>query len=302
VYIEHADGTQAWYLHMKQNSLTSKNVGDAVAVGEFLGIVGSSGPSTMPHLHFEVYDSLGNLIDPYAGPCNALNPTSWWQDQPDYFDPAVNALMTHSAPPVFPPCPQQEILNEQIEFPAVSPVVYFAGYYRDQLAGLESQYRIYRPNNSLFQFWSHSSPNYLRASYSYWVFNLGAAPPTGIWRFEVTFNGVTTSHRFGVGTSVTDAGLFSGLDEIRLANSPNPMLGATTIHFNLPQPGPVELSIYGVNGAKVRGLMNSQSPTRTGSVAWDGRDDAGRNVGSGTYFYRLQSGSIDETRKMIMVR
>jgi murein DD-endopeptidase MepM/ murein hydrolase activator NlpD len=70
VYVQHSDGSVAWYGHMKAGTLTTKNVGASVAQGEYLGVVGSSGNSTGPHLHFEVYDSGNNLIDPYAGTCN----------------------------------------------------------------------------------------------------------------------------------------------------------------------------------------------------------------------------------------
>ena len=70
VYVRHADGTQALYGHLKAGSLTSKPVGAAVAAGEVLGQVGSSGFSTGPHLHLELLDARGRVIDPYAGPCN----------------------------------------------------------------------------------------------------------------------------------------------------------------------------------------------------------------------------------------
>lgn len=59
VVVTHADGSYAWYLHFKNGSLTPKGVGEPVAQGEYLGTVGSSGSSTGPHLHFEVYDSSG---------------------------------------------------------------------------------------------------------------------------------------------------------------------------------------------------------------------------------------------------
>ena len=73
VYIQHADGSVAWYGHMKKNSLTSKLVGATVAQGEYLGTVGSSGNSTGPHLHLEIYDAANNLNDPYQGACNNFN-------------------------------------------------------------------------------------------------------------------------------------------------------------------------------------------------------------------------------------
>ena len=90
VYVEHGDGSTAWYGHLKNGSLTAKNVGDSVALGEHLGVVGSSGNSTVAHLHLEVYDDQWNLIDPYQGTCNSLNATSWWANQPGYYEPQVN--------------------------------------------------------------------------------------------------------------------------------------------------------------------------------------------------------------------
>ncbi len=77
VYILHSDGSVAWYGHLKANSLLSKGVGEFVSEGEVLGVVGSSGSSTQPHLHLEIYDKSNNLIDPYAGFNNQLNVDSW---------------------------------------------------------------------------------------------------------------------------------------------------------------------------------------------------------------------------------
>src|SRR5258706_5142025 len=65
VYVSHADGSVAWYGHLKKDSLTPKQVGDAVVAGEYLGIMGSSGFSTGPHLHLELYDASGALVDPF---------------------------------------------------------------------------------------------------------------------------------------------------------------------------------------------------------------------------------------------
>jgi len=205
VYVEHADGSVAWYGHMKKDSLTPKAVGTTVVAGERLGIVGSSGSSTGPHLHLEVHDALNAVIDPYEGPCNSLNSTSWWKNQRPYYDSAVNALMTHSAPPVFPACPEQETLNARREFSATNPRVYFAAYFRDQRDSQTVYYRVLRPNGELFASWSHNSdaPHYA-ASWWYWWFNLGSAPPEGVWTFEVTFRSVRYDHRFGVGPNSMD--------------------------------------------------------------------------------------------------
>lgn len=105
VYVMHADGSVAWYGHLKSGSLTPKPVGAAVAAGEALGTVGSSGSSTAPHLHLELYDADEELQEPYSGPCNALNAATWWAAQRPYYDSAINRLTTGDAAPVLGVCP-----------------------------------------------------------------------------------------------------------------------------------------------------------------------------------------------------
>lgn len=154
VVIQHADGSAAVYGHMKRFSPTTKNVGDMVAEGEYLGIVGSSGNSSGPHLHFETYSEIewngtgtDILVDPYAGTCNSLNTDSWWQSQKPYTNPNVNAVLTHSAPPVFPTCPTQEITNESNDFNATAEIT-FGLYMRDQVNGTNVNLKVIRPDNS----------------------------------------------------------------------------------------------------------------------------------------------------------
>ena len=65
VKIEHFDGTISMYWHLANGSLLVE-VGDQVACGEPLGLVGSSGFSSSPHLHFQV-ERNEEVIDPYAG-------------------------------------------------------------------------------------------------------------------------------------------------------------------------------------------------------------------------------------------
>ena len=78
VVVRTSDGTTLAYLHLMQDS-ASVAVGEAVERGTPLGLVGSSGWSTAPHLHLEVVDSDGITRDPYAGPHS--QPESWWCDQ-----------------------------------------------------------------------------------------------------------------------------------------------------------------------------------------------------------------------------
>ncbi len=197
VYVRHADGTVSWYGHLKNNSLTTKVVGETVAQGEYLGVVGSSGNSTGPHLHFEIYNAANQLQDPYQGACNTMNATGYWMNQPAYNDSKINKMMTHSAPPSFQPCPNPDIINAKNAFAPGSQLI-VASYFRDQQAGHQSQLSLIRPDGSVFQSWTHTSPQSYLASYWYWTLALPGSAPTGNWKFRNIYQGQTYEHAFQV--------------------------------------------------------------------------------------------------------
>ncbi|MEN0004761.1 MAG: peptidoglycan DD-metalloendopeptidase family protein [Bacteroidota bacterium] len=196
VYVRHADGSEAWYGHLKKHTLTTKAVGQTVSAGEVLGVVASSGCSTDPHLHFEVYDSGSNLIDPYGGACNSMNgTTSWWNVQRDYKPPAICATLTHSAPPSFG-CPTvNETPNIETTFQAGS-TIHFANYYRYQAEDDLSFMQIKRPDNTVWDSWIHDSPSSYNTSYWYWSRTLPNNGPSGTWTYEVEYLGKTYTSTF----------------------------------------------------------------------------------------------------------
>ena len=85
-------------------------------------------------------------------------------------------------------------------------------------------------------------------------------------------------------------------------NHPNPFNPSTTISYTLERAVYVDLSVFDAKGRLVATLVASQNPVGTHVVAWDGRNDAGVRVASGTYFYRLQAGSYVETRKLVLLK
>jgi len=85
-------------------------------------------------------------------------------------------------------------------------------------------------------------------------------------------------------------------------NYPNPFNPLTTISFALPQAARVHLAIYTVNGRLVRTLLNEERTAGNHSVTWLGRDDAGRSVATGTYFYQLRAGDFRQVRKLTLVK
>ncbi len=87
-------------------------------------------------------------------------------------------------------------------------------------------------------------------------------------------------------------------------NSPNPFGPATTIAFHLEGPAQaVEIEIFDVTGAKVRGLLNG-APFRAGphKASWNGTDDQGQPMASGKYFYRLTVDGRSEAKQMILLK
>lgn len=299
VYVRHADGSTAWYGHLKKNSLTSKAVGQTVAQGEYLGVLGSSGNSTGPHLHFEIYDVSNQLIDPWQGTCNSLNAQTWWGPQKPYFEPKMNALKTNARPPVFPACPTQELQNTQTNFNR-GDSIYFIPYYADQPAGMTTQFTIFYPNNSVWDSWSHSSPQYYGASYWWWWYIIPNNAPLGTYKIRAVFNGVTYETNFDVGTTGVQNITSDIPERFSLSqNYPNPFNPETKIKFDVPSGvnSFVKLSIYNIAGQEVQVLVNETLAPGTYQYNF-----SGANLASGMYFYKLQTGDFVETRRMVLVK
>lgn len=86
-------------------------------------------------------------------------------------------------------------------------------------------------------------------------------------------------------------------------NFPNPFNPETTIPYALPEDGRITLVIYNALGQAVRTLVDGNVPADSYSVRWDSRDDAGRIVSSGVYFYRLTAaGKHKLVQKMILLK
>ena len=85
-------------------------------------------------------------------------------------------------------------------------------------------------------------------------------------------------------------------------NYPNPFNPETTIRFHLPQSQQVELAIYNLAAQRVVTLVEGHCEPGSYSVIWDGVTDAGVELASGVYFYRLMAGEWMETRKLLLLR
>lgn len=217
VYVQHDDGSISWYGHLKQGSVTPKALGQRVEAGEFLGTVGSSGNSSGPHLHFEVYNAAHALVDPYAGPCNTKNAESWWAAQPPYNRPQVNRVVTASAAPVFGTCgadgtnTNPGTLNAKTAFAPGAQVV-FNALVRDLSTDGTIAFTITRPDGSVWRTFNTAAPGqFFTAAYAYVTFTLEPTAPEGVWRVEATYAGTRAQSSFSVAASGTEPANYTDL-------------------------------------------------------------------------------------------
>ena len=86
-------------------------------------------------------------------------------------------------------------------------------------------------------------------------------------------------------------------------NFPNPFNSSTVIRLDVPLAGDVMMAVFNLAGQKVATLVDGQRQTGSYQVQWDGTDDAGRNLASGVYMYRVHFDGVNQaTRKLLILR
>jgi len=110
-------------------------------------------------------------------------------------------------------------------------------------------------------------------------------------------------------------------------NQPNPFQNSTLIRYQIPLPPcltgrqalikgeqggfsvitrneviPVRLVVYDITGSLVKILISENQKLGVHEIHWDGKDERGKGVSSGVYFYKLQAESHSKTRKMTILR
>lgn len=225
IAIEHSDGSVAYYFHMKEGSVTSRQEGQLVRTGEYLGVVGSSGNSTGPHLHFEVQDEFGNVIDPFQnGPCNRPSGVgSLWAGEEPYIHKKILSVFTTEFSWAGGSCTNgngsAESVSYKNHFSAAGDFAYIAAAVRDAVNGDGLRLRVYNPSGGLI----YDNTTLLSVNFdAKWVLpsQLVALPAvTGTYRLLCTYNGQNEAHLFTVGCSgaqtlsggrVSNTGVISG--------------------------------------------------------------------------------------------
>ena len=111
--------------------------------------------------------------------------------------------------------------------------------------------------------------------------------------------------------ATTTIHLATGIDELNqdvperfalFQNYPNPFNPSTTIRYDVPVTAHVSISIYNVLGQRVAELVNREHQPGHHMVVWDGKNQFGIPVASGTYLYRIHSEDFTKVRKLMMIK
>jgi len=85
-------------------------------------------------------------------------------------------------------------------------------------------------------------------------------------------------------------------------NYPNPFNPITTIRYDLPEAGHVNVVIYDMMGHQIKQLISGTEDAGRKSVVWDSTNDYGKPVSAGVYMYRIQTGEYIQTKKMVLLK
>jgi len=109
---------------------------------------------------------------------------------------------------------------------------------------------------------------------------------------------------FGVGCEAilsTDKDVIP-LQYILHQNYPNPFNPVTTLRYDLPENGLVNITIYDMLGRQVKTLMDQTQNAGYRSIVWDAINDYGKPVSAGIYLYQIQAGEYMQTKMMVLLK
>ena len=92
------------------------------------------------------------------------------------------------------------------------------------------------------------------------------------------------------------------VDFIVEQNYPNPFNPTTNLRFTIPQTGNVQVRIFNILGQLVRTLANREFGSGAHIVQWDGTDETGARLNSGSYYAHIQYGAQSRTVKLVLVK
>jgi hypothetical protein len=92
------------------------------------------------------------------------------------------------------------------------------------------------------------------------------------------------------------------LPSARISAVPNPARGGTVLRYETGRADAGEVDVFDATGRRLRTLVNGSIAAGQNDVVWDGRDESGAAVPSGTYYYMLRTGSLTESGRVTLIR
>ena len=85
-------------------------------------------------------------------------------------------------------------------------------------------------------------------------------------------------------------------------NFPNPFNPATNIKYQINKPDNIKLTVYNLKGEVIRNLISKNEKAGFNVISWNGKDNYGAKVSSGTYIYTIKTPEFSDSKKMILLK
>ncbi|MCC6548485.1 MAG: DUF3160 domain-containing protein [Ignavibacteriaceae bacterium] len=159
-----------------------------------------------------------------------------------------------------------------------------------------------------YSFYEYRTVNYLRLDDEQWKnsYLWAAARPDWVNLYMADSTGNSKGAGATLLTDVKEDKFVSELSyKLEASNYPNPFNPSTVIRFTIPSAlalRSVSLVIYDILGREVRSLYQGELPAGTYLAEWDGRNQSGAELSSGTYIYKVSAGDESVSGKLMLVK
>ncbi|MGH7490785.1 MAG: DUF3160 domain-containing protein [bacterium] len=162
----------------------------------------------------------------------------------------------------------------------------------------------------MMSYYEHVTMNFKRLTDEEWQEAYQQPPslrPAWVNAYLADVNGKRRGPGPQLATSIEEKPITGNLPKTHLLhqNFPNPFNAGTVIRFEITPAfahATTQLAIYNLHGEQVNELVNRPLPAGNYFMRWEGRDRSGAEAASGIYFYRLQVGTVNEVRKLTLLR
>lgn len=276
IAIKHTNNYYTYYTHLRKKS-TRVKVGDAVTIGQRIGYIGSSGYSSDPQLHFEVWNDSIEYVDPFSGNCG--NPTTMWTNQFVY--DSVYRIMDKNLIPVIPNIDtlRERYPSKQI-FTLKDSVICFWVQESGIKLGDSFSFKWFDPSGKL---WNTFSSVYAYNSWYYYNWSYIYFPKTavsGLWHVKYYHNGIEkldTPFSVQISNSIED-------------NKINPIVIQNGKQISINYSSEYQIRFYDIHGKKMYNIDQAQGLMVTNVSEWP----------TGTYILQFTSKNVFYTKKLIV--